>query len=91
MLYYFSKLGITKPLSNTGSVGKLEEEKSLELENTLRDFGLFESTVETRKREEVLGKLNQIIKKWIYDCCIQQVCDPLILNFVLRTEKNNNF
>ena len=67
-----SKLGITKPLS-TEDPASLEEAKCSELEDTLRKFGLYESTSETRKREEVLGKLNQIIKKWIHDVCISQV------------------
>jgi len=38
----------------------------------LRGYGLFESREETKKREEVLGKLYKIIKQWIFDTCLKQ-------------------
>jgi poly(A) polymerase len=40
----------------------------------LASFNLFESQDESDKRQEVLGKLNLIIKEWIREVSIKRVC-----------------
>jgi poly(A) polymerase Pap1 len=46
--------------------------ESKEIERVLRtQFNLYESREESRKREEVLGKLNDLIKKFIYRVAIK--------------------
>jgi Poly(A) polymerase central domain len=48
-------------------------ELSAAMETTLREFKLFESIDESRKREEVLGKLNVIIKEWAHQVSVLKV------------------
>ncbi|CAL5038994.1 unnamed protein product [Urochloa decumbens] len=56
--------GITKPLSLLGPV-EADLQRTAELEKFLVEAGLYESTEESAKREEVLGKLDQIVKDWV--------------------------
>ncbi|KAK5578775.1 hypothetical protein RB653_008448 [Dictyostelium firmibasis] len=56
-------LGVTEPIS-TAPPSSIDYKLSTELENTLISFNLFESPEESRKREEILGKLNQIVREW---------------------------
>ncbi|KAJ1259559.1 hypothetical protein BS78_10G165600 [Paspalum vaginatum] len=56
--------GITKPLSLLGPVDA-DLQRTAELEKFLVEAGLYESTEESAKREEVLGKLDQIVKDWV--------------------------
>jgi poly(A) polymerase len=44
-----------------------------ELEKVLREFGLYESDEESQKREEVLGKLNVVVKEWVKKTSIKKV------------------
>jgi poly(A) polymerase len=69
-----------KPTSTIPSATFVSEEESdendiiesEEIERILRiDYNLYESKEESRKREEVLGKLNDIIKKFIYKVAIK--------------------
>lgn len=46
---------------------------SVALEKVLRDYNLFESAEDSRKREEVLGKLNVIVKEWVRQVSVQKV------------------
>ncbi|XP_045792676.1 nuclear poly(A) polymerase 1-like [Trifolium pratense] len=57
-------LGITEPISLAGPT---EEDviKSHELEKYLQGVGLYESQQEAVGREEVLGRLDQIVKIWV--------------------------
>ncbi|GAU41108.1 hypothetical protein TSUD_139770 [Trifolium subterraneum] len=57
-------LGITEPISLAGPT---EEDviKSQELEKYLQGVGLYESQQEAVGREEVLGRLDQIVKIWV--------------------------
>lgn len=51
---------------------ELDELESKEIEFILQnDYNLFESREESRKREEVLGKLNDLIKNFIYKAAIK--------------------
>ncbi|CAA7060025.1 unnamed protein product [Microthlaspi erraticum] len=56
--------GITKPLSVAGP-SKADLKRNLELEKFLVDEGLYESEDETMRREEVLGRIDQIVKHWV--------------------------
>ncbi|XP_004299564.1 PREDICTED: poly(A) polymerase-like [Fragaria vesca subsp. vesca] len=58
------RLGITEPIS---LAGPSEEDviKTRELEQYLHDAGLYESQEEAVSREEVLGRLDQIVKIWV--------------------------
>ena len=51
---------------------EIDELESLEIESILKnDYNLYESREESRKREEVLGKLNDLIKNFIYKIAIK--------------------
>jgi poly(A) polymerase len=52
--------GITKPLSLLGPV-EADLQRTGELEKFLVEAGLYESAEESARREEVLGKLDQVI------------------------------
>ncbi|VFQ97703.1 unnamed protein product [Cuscuta campestris] len=58
------KYGVTRPLSLTGP-SEADLQRNEELEKFLRDSGLYESDEETRKREQVLCQLDQIVKLWV--------------------------
>jgi poly(A) polymerase len=50
-----------------------DEHESRVIENILRnDYNLYETREESRKREVVLGKLNDLVKKFIYKVAIKQ-------------------
>ncbi|KAG0173666.1 polynucleotide adenylyltransferase [Apophysomyces sp. BC1034] len=57
--------GVTAPIS---SAPPTEPELKLteDLVNTLHEYGLFESEQEAKKRIVVLGKLNQLVKDFVY-------------------------
>ncbi len=65
-------LGITAPISVAGPNAQ-DSRLNASLEKTLMDFGLFEGEEESRKREEVLGKLNVIVKEWVRQVSVQKV------------------
>ncbi|KAF8097024.1 hypothetical protein N665_0296s0007 [Sinapis alba] len=56
--------GITKPLSLAGP-SAADFKRNLELEKYLVDEGLYESEEDTMRREEVLGRIDQIVKHWV--------------------------
>ncbi|KAK4767646.1 hypothetical protein SAY86_015396 [Trapa natans] len=58
------RLGITDPISLSGPT-EYDVMKTLELEKFLQEAGLYESQEESLNREEVLGRLDQIVKMWI--------------------------
>ncbi|XP_054791878.1 nuclear poly(A) polymerase 4-like isoform X2 [Prosopis cineraria] len=58
------KYGITKPISLAGP-NEADFHRNMELERFLVDSGLYESKEEAAKREEVLGRLDQIVKCWV--------------------------
>ena len=65
-------LGITEPINIDGPSAR-DTKYNTELEKALREFDLFESVEESRKREEVLGKLNVIVKEWARQVSIKKV------------------
>uniref|UniRef100_A0A1J3IE05 Poly(A) polymerase n=1 Tax=Noccaea caerulescens TaxID=107243 RepID=A0A1J3IE05_NOCCA len=58
------RFGITEPIS-LGGPTELDVIKTQELEKYLQDVGLYEGKEEAVRREEVLGKLDQVVKTWI--------------------------
>ncbi|XP_023001680.1 nuclear poly(A) polymerase 1-like [Cucurbita maxima] len=58
------RLGITDPISLSGPT-EYDVIKTRELEKYLQDAGLYESQEEAVSREEVLGRLDQIVKIWV--------------------------
>ncbi|XAR68381.1 Polynucleotide adenylyltransferase [Bertholletia excelsa] len=58
------RLGITEPISWTGPT-EYDLIKTRELEKYLSEVGLYESQEEAVSREEVLGRLDQIVKVWV--------------------------
>ncbi|XP_048443630.1 nuclear poly(A) polymerase 1 [Pyrus x bretschneideri] len=58
------RLGITEPIS-LGGPTEYDVIKTRELEKYLQDAGLYESQEEAVGREEVLGRLDQIVKTWV--------------------------
>ncbi|KAG9160293.1 hypothetical protein Leryth_018944 [Lithospermum erythrorhizon] len=56
--------GVSEPIS-TGGPSELDVIQNRELEKFLADAGLYESYEEAIKREEVLGRLDQIVKTWV--------------------------
>lgn len=59
---------ITGPISTSGPT-EFDVVKTAELEKLLADAGLHESREEAIKREEVLGRLDQIVKIWVKNVC----------------------
>ncbi|KAL6011538.1 hypothetical protein ACLOJK_001986 [Asimina triloba] len=57
-------LGVTEPISLAGPT-EFDIVKTRELEKYLEDAGLYESQKEAVSREEVLGRLDQIVKTWV--------------------------
>ncbi|CEP15749.1 hypothetical protein [Parasitella parasitica] len=59
------QLGVTNPIS---TLPPTENELKLtdDLLQTLKDYGLFESEQEAQKRVVVLGKLNKMVKEFVY-------------------------
>ncbi|KAJ1394203.1 polymerase, nucleotidyl transferase domain [Sesbania bispinosa] len=58
------RLGITEPIS-WGGPTEYDVIKTSELEKYLQDAGLYENQQEAVSREEVLGRLDQIVKIWV--------------------------
>ncbi|GFP84699.1 nuclear poly(A) polymerase 1 [Phtheirospermum japonicum] len=59
-----ARIGLSGPIS-TGGPSEFDVIKTRELEKFLVDAGLYESNEESIKREEVLGRLDQIVKTWV--------------------------
>ncbi|XP_024930545.3 nuclear poly(A) polymerase 4 isoform X2 [Ziziphus jujuba] len=58
------KYGITKPISVAGPT-EADLQRNIELEKFLIDSGLYESKEEGARREEVLGRIDQVVKGWV--------------------------
>ncbi|KNA24682.1 hypothetical protein SOVF_013410 [Spinacia oleracea] len=58
------RLGITEPISFGGPM-EYDVTKTHELEKFLENVGLYEHQEEAVRREEVLGRLDQIVKLWV--------------------------
>jgi poly(A) polymerase len=57
-----------------------------ELEKTLHEFGLYESEEESQKREEVLGKLDVIVREWVRQVSLKKVYQSVLYNYKLGVE-----
>ncbi|RAL41559.1 hypothetical protein DM860_018091 [Cuscuta australis] len=56
--------GVSEPISTVGPTA-IDVGENDALEKFLADAGLYESPEEAVRREEVLGRLDQIVKKWV--------------------------
>ncbi|XP_057473140.1 nuclear poly(A) polymerase 4-like isoform X2 [Actinidia eriantha] len=56
--------GVTRPISTAGPAD-VDLQRTVELEKFLVDAGLYESEEEAAKREEVLGRIKEIVKDWV--------------------------
>ncbi len=65
------KLGVTPPISEAGPTER-EKEVTKALQTYLEKEGVFESADESRKREEVLGKLDSLVKEFVVRVSIQK-------------------
>ncbi|XP_064484839.1 poly(A) polymerase beta-like isoform X2 [Ornithodoros turicata] len=68
-------LGVTSPIS-VATPKATDLVRTKELEEALRQFGLFESEEELAHRMEVLSKINQLVRQWIYDVSIKKNMPP---------------
>ena len=66
------KYGVSDPLSLAGPTPE-DLRHTAELVDVLRSYNLYESEEESRKREEVLAALSEIVREWSRDICLQQV------------------
>ncbi|XP_024996060.1 nuclear poly(A) polymerase 4-like isoform X1 [Cynara cardunculus var. scolymus] len=58
------KYGVMNPISYAGP-SEVDVQKNALLEKLLMDSGIYESAEETARREEVLSRLDKIIKDWV--------------------------
>ena len=65
-------IGITSPIS-LSEPKESDIELSEELEQTLREFDLFESESEMNHRMNVLSKLNQFVQNWIESVSLKKL------------------
>jgi hypothetical protein len=75
--------GVTQPITLAGPTPQ-DKKNTDELEKTLRGFNLFEPNEESRRREEVLGKLNVIVKEWVRQVSLKKVCQAIKSANVVR-------
>jgi poly(A) polymerase len=66
------RFGVTDPISLAPPTPK-DEKLTKHLEQVLKQFNLFESSEESQKREEALGKLNVLVKEWAKKICLKKV------------------
>ncbi|KAE9584636.1 putative polynucleotide adenylyltransferase [Lupinus albus] len=79
--------GVTKPISTAGPMGA-DLQKTKELEKFLVDSGLYETNEEAAKREEVLHRLEQVVKSWVKQItCLRRYTDQMVedANAVIMT------
>jgi hypothetical protein len=60
------RFGISEPLS-TAPATDADLKSSAALKEYLRSRGMYESHAEASRREEVLGKLDRLVKEWVRD------------------------
>lgn len=58
------RIGMWEPIS-TAQPAELDMNRTRELQKFMEDAGLYESGEESLKRQEVLGRLDQIVKAWV--------------------------
>ncbi|KFM56834.1 Poly(A) polymerase gamma, partial [Stegodyphus mimosarum] len=74
-------LGVTSPIS-TAMPRPEDIQKTKELEEVLRQYGLFESDEELAHRMEVLSKINELVKQWIREISIKKNMPPNVAETV---------
>jgi hypothetical protein len=83
------RFGISEPLS-TAPATEADLKASATLKEYLQSRGMYESHAEASRREEVLGKLDRLVKQWVRDASaakgfaepfLSEVLFPYILPF----------
>lgn len=69
--------GVTSPISTAGPK-PVDIQRTKELEESLKQYGLFESDMELDHRMEVLSKINELVKQWIRDVSIKKNMPPSV-------------
>ncbi|XP_023210754.1 poly(A) polymerase beta-like [Centruroides sculpturatus] len=69
--------GVTSPISTAGPK-PIDIQRTKELEESLKQYGLFESDMELDHRMEVLSKINELFKQWIKDISIKKNMPPSV-------------
>lgn len=64
--------GITSPISLAGPTAK-DEMLSQKVLETIEPYGVFETAEEVEKKQEVLRKLNQLVKEFVRRISIEKV------------------
>ncbi|XP_024545122.1 nuclear poly(A) polymerase 1 isoform X1 [Selaginella moellendorffii] len=64
-------LGVTEPISTAGPT-EADFARTRDLEKVLTEAGLYESPEEAVQREEVLGRLDQLVKEWVKNICLRK-------------------
>ena len=67
------KYGVSEAISEEGPTPQ-DLVHTEQLINVLKEFKLFESDEESKKREEVLATLNQVVQEWAKEICQKKVC-----------------
>jgi poly(A) polymerase len=70
------RYGVTDPIS-TNKPTETEIKRSMELEDALRDFGLYEPEAESVLREKVLGEINALVQEWVFNEGVLQGMDEV--------------
>ncbi|ORZ27806.1 polymerase [Lobosporangium transversale] len=65
------RLGVTMPISEAYPTPE-DQESTEKLIQTLKDQGLFESEEESKRREIVLGKLDKMVKEFVYTISLRR-------------------
>lgn len=66
------QFGITPPISTAPPTAH-DRKITDDMDKVLRDENLYESAEEAQKREDVLGKLNLIVREWVRQVSIKKV------------------
>ncbi|XP_013199282.1 poly(A) polymerase type 3 isoform X2 [Amyelois transitella] len=74
-------LGMTSAISMAGPK-PIDIEKTNELKESLKPYGVFESDTEMHHRMEVLGQLHRLVRQWIRDESLRKNMPPSVADTV---------
>merc|ERR1719281_1538440 len=74
---------LSEPVSLAGP-GPSDVARSAALDKTLRESGLFESDAASLNREEVLGRLNELLQAWVKEVTARKLSPDLAADAVVK-------